>query len=273
MMTKSNSRMPLWSWWFSQNSLIHCLASWRAAGLRNTLLFKLSALLCIEAVGQQAQAEETQATNTRDTAALKVTIESSWSAHTNVLYNKQGAKVNAKTDSKHAVYSYRDRGNRLIELPVVAFRSPETGIIFIGNDGFNYLETDSGIVGWRLWPGGSVAWCKNLAMNAKPEVQLDSAIGQFEREMDPLILEGLNREGTGLISVLGEDFFAASPKSSRIASIGHDAKVTDFEVKEGRLHLDITSPTGVYKARVWIDIKSHRVLKADQDGKNVFPPL
>jgi len=269
MMIESNSRIPLWSWWFSQNSLIHCLASLRAAGLRNSLLLKLSALLCFEAVGQQAQAEETQATNTKNTAALKVSIESPWIVHTNVFYNTKGAKVKVETDSKHAVYTYRDRGNTVIELPVVAFRSPETGIIFVGNDEFNYVEIESGIVGWKLWPGGHVAWCANLNKNTKVEDQLDSAIGRFEREMDPLILDGFDREYTGLVNILRPFFFAASPGSS----MGADAKVTNFEVKEDRLQLDITSPTGVYKARVWIDIKSHKLLKADQDGKSLFPPL
>jgi hypothetical protein len=160
---------------------------------------------------------------------------------------------------------------------VVAFTSPRNHAIWVGPEQDVFIESGSQIVGARIAARG-VLWAESLIHSTGPKrSELAKAIATFEKETDgrslsqawlPTSLELHKMRLTDLKVILSMDFYVASPGSSQ----GAQPRLVDFDTKGAELRITLASPTGVHSATVWIDVETRRVVKAEENGQQVFPP-
>jgi len=192
-----------------------------------------------------------------------------------------GERTPSTVHAKKAVYDVEVREGVFTTIPVTAFVIPETGKIWMGPEQEYYIETDSGIVGFHMRLGGTIFWCKSLAKEPARTVKTQSEKNDpskgFERTVSGFSLFdaqiGADREArrerkTNLNQIISHWFFSEGVASSQSGL----ARILRAELSGGLLKLDLANPTGEYKASVWIDVKSRKAIKADEDKDQYRSP-
>lgn len=150
----------------------------------------------------------------------------------------------------------------------------ERGAIWLGPEQDFYVEIESVITGGKKW-GQAILWCESL-MNKRPNEKSDLATGlaRFEKDVDgsslavacnggpPPPTEAFLKRLTDLGGVLF-GIYGSAPNS------GGD--VVAVQVEGNAVRLDLKGALDHPNGRAWIDIKTKKLLKAEKDGKQVFP--
>jgi hypothetical protein len=196
---------------------------------------------------------------------MKAEKRSAWGQQTNsiVLHYTDGSVE--KVIPKGALFDIV-RPSPAVPLPhlVIAFIEPRNKNIWLGGVMDVFIVTDSEILGCLLGP--VVQWFDSFKTDRK--MPLDAGIARFEKEVDATKLDRLWDEIGGTeIRVLGSDFWGARPGTSDFGRI----RVEKVDLKGEELRLDLTNPTGVFSGSVWIHLTTKRLLRAERDGKQVFP--
>jgi hypothetical protein len=166
--------------------------------------------------------------------------------------------------ARHAVYEFRDRSGFLWEVPVESIVEPQSRRIWIGPESDFYLIRETGLVGGRLVLGGRLVWCRAFLTSQGSE---DEAVARFGREIDTDAVINRQDEAINLHILLNPWFFAAAPFSSQPA----EAKIETVDATAGDLRLDLDSPTGEFKANIWIDPTVLQVVRIVENGTLTFP--
>ena len=157
-----------------------------------------------------------------------------------------------------------------VEIPVVIFIT-DSDATWLGPAQDFYVETDSGIVGGKAW-GDAILWCRSLT-DKRPDNKPNFAgiMTRFEMEVDGNILDTAYNGGAQHEPYLKRltnlrDVFAKTNRM--LASRPSDPKIETAEVHGNTVRLEMKEDDSV---AVWIDIKTKKLLKAELNGKQVFP--
>jgi hypothetical protein len=196
---------------------------------------------------------------------MKVITNTTWTARTNALYSLAGTVRLVNT--KESVYTFQFTSAHTGDIPVAVLVNDATKTVWAGRKAEFYIETDSGIVGIRD-DVGVLQWDSGLITKLKPGETLDDAVHRFETEVDHPKLGDPPTQWIEIRRVLNPWFFTNPEGSSRPWG---GSSIKKFAINKGELQLDLESPTGIYKTSVWIDIKTRNIVKAIENGQQVFP--
>jgi hypothetical protein len=267
--------------------------------MKPKLLLGLALVLSGGLVGlfNYASADETNApasTNTAQSYAA-ATVKSNWMDAKVILYRTTGGAV--QLYAKREIVTVRF-GPYTNDVNVVAFVDPDTGNAWVGSS-FDfgqifYLETESGIVCGNVFFGGAAAlgaprrdingvivgsevsgrvnWDRSFVARVNRGETVDAAIEQFNKHTELKSVDsGMRQERR---TFLGDNLHRVenglNPWLFQDERHGSQFKITTIEaidVSDGKLRLDLKSPTGNHKASVWIDLKTWQVVKTIQDNK------
>jgi len=226
---------------------------------------------------------------------VTATVKTNWMDTKVTLYRTAGGVV--QLDAKREVVTVR-YGPHTNDVDVVAFVDSDTGNAWVGSSfGFAaifYLETESGIVRGnvlfsRLELGaprpnehdvingalafGEVIWNRSFVPSVKRGENVDAAIVQFNKNIDLKSVDSGMREERRTILANSRAGVETGLNPWLFQDEGHGSQFVEttieaVDVSNGKLRLDLKSPTGSHKASVWIDLKTWKVVKAIQDGKS-----
>jgi len=137
-----------------------------------------------------------------------------------------------------------------------------------------YVETDLGIVG--VMGGifvGTIIWQDNSIMQATPAIKLNDLIEQFDRQINMqsaaarAASELWMKTRMNFRSYFRDWFFYQEVG----ASMSGSTLIQNVEVHGGRMRLDFTSEALHIPGSVWIDLNTWKLVKAVEDGKQVYP--
>ena len=191
------------------------------------------------------------------------TLKSEWTPQTNAI---MGIPISAsELMFRKAIYTAQYLPTNSYEVAVVAFRNPQSGNVWVGNEMDFYTETSSQIVGGMMTPG-TVMWCEGFVTNQK---DLESAISVFDKQVDgPTLAVGCKGYSSDLRNVLRRRFFT---RRGDFDSESIRAVVKAVETKNGKVRIDLENPITHSSASVWIETKTWKPIKAIEDGRQVFP--
>ncbi|MDB5318449.1 MAG: hypothetical protein JWN40_80 [Phycisphaerales bacterium] len=193
-----------------------------------------------------------------------------WKASAVLIYSQDG--TSAPLEARQAQYLFHTPPSTNpyadFSYDATVFVNPATGHVWAGRKVDCYIETATGIVGFWPGPGGDMRWYDSAIKEMKPKERLDGLVQRFEREKGYFKLHEDTMQGTDLNPFVEVDFFAPFPMSSAPPTF---AKILEMNVINGQLFLRLESPTGEYHASVYIDIKTREVVRAFNEGKQVFP--
>jgi hypothetical protein len=189
-----------------------------------------------------------------------------WIAETNCLYFWKDSAP-GMVSGKQSIYQFQFSPGHPIDLPVSVFVDNKTGRFWAGRRANLYVETDAGIFGMCLPLDGYLRFDASLIHQVAQGENLDALIDQFKKQITPSLVLKPAIHGIDLRSPLNPWFFTAVPYGSQPGC----ATIKHIKLDGKKLQLDLVSPTGVYKASVWIDLKTWKLVKAVEDGKKVFP--
>jgi hypothetical protein len=166
------------------------------------------------------------------------------------------------------------------------------GTVWFGTVALGAVRPDEHDVINGVMPFGQLNWNRSLVPTVKHGENVDAVIGQLNKDNDPqLVVTGMHREKVTIIQNslqqvdnglnawffvdersnprsfvderLNPRFFSDERRSSQFAV----TMVGAVDVSDGKLRLDLKSPTGAHTASVWIDLNTWKVVKVVQDGK------
>ena len=121
---------------------------------------------------------------------------------------------------------------------------------------------------------GFIIWDGSFVSNVKSGENADAAIERFNKTIGLKSVERMPEVGR---TILGDNLDRVEngldPWLFQDEGRGSQFTVTTVEaidVGDGKLRLDLKSPSGSHKASVWIDLKTWQVVKTIQDGKSAF---
>jgi len=152
-----------------------------------------------------------------------------------------------------------DPPEHLADVPVVAFKIPQSGKVWIGWQMDFYVETESNIIGGMLTYWGYVNWHTNLAVEPFDE-DLNQAIDRFEQRISDSRITGASNRQTDIDSQTRE----RSPVLNGLYEIpGATGRVmpqfVGLDVETNTLRLDLENPDTGKQASYWIDLKTRKV--------------
>lgn len=171
-----------------------------------------------------------------------------------------------------------------LKIPMTAFVSPR-GHVWVGPEKHFYVETAKGVIG-GVYRDGRVFWYDSLVARKKDlKISIEKCIELFEREIDgntliifngacPLNAEGHPTECAGIRGIdlsppLDFDIVREVPPGP--APKPSDIRLVGVQVTENIVRMGLKAMRGQYTAAVWIDIASKKVLKAEENGRQVYP--
>jgi hypothetical protein len=202
------------------------------------------------------------------TAQVRSTMTDPWTVGAVLLYRRDGSTVPLK--SRKATYvlrfpgSTRPLGDALAESKV--FHDPTTGRAFAGQDTEYYVETADGIAGFR-YAFGVLQWFDSAITKAASKDTVDDLVHRYQGDKLYYKLHEGSTQDTDLRPFVPWEFFTDPPGSSTSGRIF----MVDMKLKGEELMLRIDSPTRIYHATFYIDTKSKEVVRALNEGKEVFP--
>ncbi|MDF1812265.1 MAG: hypothetical protein P1V20_08625 [Verrucomicrobiales bacterium] len=202
---------------------------------------------------------------------------SAWQSTKNKVHGVGTISV-ADTDSKKAVYEYEVGTHGGAHVTVTAFVCSDTGNMWVGPNQAFYIDASSGVVGGTLINGGLLLWCESMIKNNKSphsKNELDKAIDRFEKQVDlgALVEAEIGPAGGGIMPLtdlreaFAPWFFVDAPESSTVGNV----MIVSVEVDAVKACLEISNLDSGRAGKVWINIKSRKVTKATEGGKQTFP--
>jgi hypothetical protein len=188
-----------------------------------------------------------------------------WVSETNTIYYCTEIP-SASIQGKRSTYQFQINSNQFFDIPVSIFTNEKTGHIWAGRSASFYIETDSCIFGLTL-VGGALRYEKSWNVKITDKEEAEALEKTFERQFDPSILLRPSWPVVDLRRILNPWFFTAVPMGSQPGK----AKIQRIRTEHKQLQLDLVSPTGMYKASVWINLVNWEVIKAVENGKPVYP--
>lgn len=176
-------------------------------------------------------------------------------------------------EAKRAVFDVRTE-RRTIKIAVVAIIAPKTGNSWIGPEQAGYIETDTGIVGFRVI-GSGLMWQEGLISGTQGVARQTSSMSQ--------LLESFERDVTG--SELFEAAFADEPEKRKARTISLKPaiknpwmftngkgssqpgrpKVLDVDAGgKDTFKLTLTDQTEEFHAKIWMNVKARRMTKVEE---------
>lgn len=181
---------------------------------------------------------------------------------------QKSARVAAKKSSYLVPYHVT-----VAEIAVCVFVTDQ-GAIWLGPTQDFYIETGIGVVGGRKL-GHGMLWTESMVnKRANEKSDVHSVITRFEKEVagNSLVVaynggpgapsEVLLKRLTNLAGVFRDIYAPSTDEGADIASV---------QAEGNTARLDLKGYSGESSGTVWIDIKSKRLLKAEENGKQVFP--
>jgi hypothetical protein len=148
----------------------------------------------------------------------------------------------------------------------------ESGAVWAGPEQDIYIEVGSNILGITE-NLGFLAWQESFLSKQKKQLALENLVSFFEnnvteREMAKAESK-VPKAGTSLRKALKPEFFYEEPNTPALtyAKLG----IVTIRPHGNELFLELKSPGGHFTASVCIDVVTKNVLKAVQDGKQVYP--
>ncbi|MBI5395807.1 MAG: hypothetical protein HZA91_10960 [Verrucomicrobia bacterium] len=191
--------------------------------------------------------------------------------------NRPVERVRARASRHIARFTFRGE-TKPADVTVTVFAT-KSGRVWVGPEQLFYIETESGIVGGKMWGESKILWCESLINKAENQrSDLDSAVGRFEKEVSgPRLFDAYNgyalrsdEEQIKLITPFNRVLINFLGSTSGNPECEYKVRVVD--VIGNTLCLDMKGPRKrCPAATLWIDIKSRKVVKAVENGKQVFP--
>jgi len=167
-------------------------------------------------------------------------------------------------------------GDRIVDrfdISVTAFVTSR-GQVWVGPEQEFYIETKSGVVGFKL-ESEDIFWCHSLInKRAGEEISLETALERLKQEVSLSNLEGAHqytRTDPELICTRVTELhgifydFGVLPCTPRFLEIG------GITVGMYTVRVDLKwQPTGDMIGSAWIDIKSRKLLKATVSSREVY---
>lgn len=212
-------------------------------------------------VSDEKEAAEMNKERVSDWKNMTVEVHSTCAAGTTRAHGKRGE------------YNSRIGSDAVAVFPVTAFVA-NGGQIWVGPEQGFYIETPSGVVGGKMFCG-SILWCESLFPKRPNEkTDVDSIIARFEREVHGSTLQRA-------ANAADEDLKVCLKRYTRLLLVlpelfdphfnNQEKTIQAVRVTGKTLQFDLKSHNGRCTATVWIDIESKKLLKAFEDGKQVFP--
>lgn len=157
-----------------------------------------------------------------------------------------------------------------VEAPVTAFMT-KRGEIWVGREMDFYIETDAGVVGGRR-SSASIAWHGSwISKRQNEKVDLNSLMRRFEKEMTADKWSEIF--GDPNLEKQPERLTKLWPMFQKLGTAWResDQELRATDLTNGILRLDWNSKDRHDSGSVWIEIKSRKLVKAVEDGKQVFP--
>lgn len=208
--------------------------------------------------------------------------KSNWEAATIELHSASGGSLVSRlfsssrqkpvrVNAKKSCY-YGPHIRWVIEVPVSVFVT-EKGATWVGPQQDFYVETESGVVGGKKW-GDAVLWCESLlGKRANENSDLDTLLARFDKEVDGNALmtayNGGYPRGESYLKRLTDFRWVLLNIYGQMPDSGGD--ISGVQVEGNTVRLDLKGCTAESSATVWIDITTKKLLKAVEDGKQVFP--
>jgi hypothetical protein len=192
-------------------------------------------------------------------------IKDPWTPDSLKVFRMPGSSLEVK--ALKTVYVTEDCEHLPVVIPVVAFADSETHRAWVVPTADFYVLTEKGVVCGTLMWGGDLFFDKDLVADALGDTQ--GAIDRFDRELDgaKITAPPSHDQYLGIHGFLSTYFFCAHPGSSQSGK----ATITNMELVDGVLRLDLRSPAGDFDATVSVDVERRTVVKASENGKQVFP--
>lgn len=173
--------------------------------------------------------------------------------------------------------------NMSVSITVTAFVTG-SGKMWAGPKRDFYIETDSGIVGGSGW-GACVYWCESMVGNrADEKLDTDAVVRIFDSEARAIgLYDAMNPVGGFMEKKYDPTGFQKLLKASKqvtnlwpfleevFDSMLGGYKIRGRAITGNAVQLDFTNENRQATAFVWIDIKSKEVVRAVENGKQVFP--
>jgi hypothetical protein len=140
---------------------------------------------------------------------MKQEIKFTWKTETNSMAISTGSSASQEVRSTicPALVSGNPRS-----LNIVAFKMPQTDMIWVGHRMDFYFAVTSNLVGGKLVPGGAIQWSESF-VNPALTSNLDEAVEYFEKHVDITTVLKPLVERTDLRRHLQREFFNAGPLS------------------------------------------------------------
>lgn len=244
----------------------------------------VAGFLCLVAVwfGGCKSAGEHRREKEKSTMNVKRTTE--WTNQKVVLYSITGAK--RQLDARRASYeipraaSSRLPGNRDPEwVPwrapvIVAFVEPADGLVYLGEECDFYIQGDSSVVGVACG-SAEIMFRDSFVERLQPSEGIERAVAYFERETDgdKWLQREIPEPGSSSTVSLGwvfgpHNYFTADrPGSSGPGRVS----LVKYGVKDGTIELHLKNQTGELTGILWIDIATHKPVRATLNGEQVLP--
>lgn len=197
--------------------------------------------------------------------------------------------VGKKAECRLTHPSFRPGEFTIVPITVFVTRN---GDMWVGHEQSFYLETDSGVVGIRT-RNRAVKWSVSLVAKQNDKPVLEEILRRLEstvtaQEMASGVKAGTDRNKShdrfSGLDMLQHIYFCPNAVDdlhlafSTITGL-HAVNVEAIRVEGGELRMELRDgkypgikiPLGRYSATLWIDIKTRKVTKAIENGKQVFP--
>jgi beta-lactamase regulating signal transducer with metallopeptidase domain/Leucine-rich repeat (LRR) protein len=176
-----------------------------------------------------------------------------------------GRKTAQLVAAKRAIWKLSAEG-RSWKRSVIAFVGPSCGLPWVGLEQDGYLDTGTAVSGFHTI-GGRINWHESIVKkDGKAKARPMAAIlAAFDRDVTVRELEAFNihpSHETPFNQLIKNPWMFSNGKyNSQPAS----PRITGGQFDGKSLKLGLTDVTGKFKATVWIDIKSRKVTKVEEE--------
>jgi hypothetical protein len=147
---------------------------------------------------------------------------------------------------------------------LIAVQDPLTRTNYIVPSSDFYVSDDSGMTAFHL-SFGSLMWRRSYFEMPDSAGDLNATVAQFVTAFDDGKLKALQKNFSfvKLLNAATPAFFTANSAGGSQPATG---TISDIELSDGILRLDLLSPGGKFKGTFWINLKAQKIVKSTIDG-------
>jgi hypothetical protein len=193
-------------------------------------------------------------------------VNKPWKQSNQLIYTTNGPTVSAPALSS----SIKSR-NRPYDIDVMILTNPKTGSVWADLPMTFYIDTDSGMEGAQVSLGGALFWKHSHTKRIKERESLAALAARFESSLDSYVkdFDPINsvEDSTDLGEHLKPFYFV-----TRADGLGQLCELPPKTVSvQGSTLLLEFDNTWNSRATIYIDVNTRKVVKAVEDGKQMFP--